>query len=76
MRPNGDLALCGVVAGTLDRYRREPGGHWKRIGTIATGCRYGVVLLDDGRLAYADRRAIRVVPKDALVTGGAGAGGS
>jgi Glucose / Sorbosone dehydrogenase len=59
--PNGDLALCGAVSGTLDRYRHEPGGHWKRVGTIATGCRYGVVLLDDGRLAYADKDTIRVV---------------
>jgi glucose/arabinose dehydrogenase len=59
--PNGDLALCGVVSGTLDRYRREPEGRWKRVGTIGTKCRYGVVLLTDGRLAYADSRAIRVV---------------
>ncbi len=74
--PNGDLALCGVVSGTLDRYRHQPDGHWKRIGTIATGCRYGVALLTDGRLAYADRHAIRVVPRDALVTDGAGSHGS
>lgn len=69
--PNGDLALCGVVSGTLDRYRHEPGGHWKRIGTIAPRCRYGVALLTDGRLAYADTRAIRVVPRNALVRGSA-----
>ncbi len=73
--PNGDLALCGVVSGTLDRYQHQPDGHWKRIGTIATRCRYGVVLLTDGRLAYADDRAIRVVPKDALEPGGAGSNG-
>ena len=59
--PNGDLALCGIVSGTLDRYRREPEGGWKRVRTIATGCRYGVALLDDGRLAYADDRSIWVV---------------
>jgi hypothetical protein len=67
--PNGDLALCGVVSGTLDRYRRESKGHWKRIGTIAPRCRYGVVLLQDGRLAYADERAIRVVPRNVLDAG-------
>ncbi len=68
--PNGDLALCGIVSGTLDRYRHEPDGRWKRISTIATGCRYGVALLDDGRLAYSDDRSIWVVPKSALVGDG------
>jgi hypothetical protein len=70
--PNGDLALCGVISGTLDRYRHQPDGHWKRIGMIAPRCRYGVALLTDGRLAYADRNAIRVVPKSALTAAGTG----
>jgi glucose/arabinose dehydrogenase len=74
--PNGDLALCGVVSGTLERYRQQPDGHWRRIGTIATRCRYGVVLLTDGRLAYADRNAIRVVPKSALSAGEADPAGA
>jgi glucose/arabinose dehydrogenase len=74
--PNGDLAMCGVVSGTLDRYRHESDGHWKRVGMIATGCRYGVALLTDGRLAYADDRAIRVVPKSVLVPGSADSNGS
>ena len=69
--PNGDLALCGVVSGTLDRYRHQSDGQWKRIGTIATRCRYGVALLTDGRLAYAEDDAIRVVSKDVLEAGGA-----
>lgn len=64
--PNGDLALCGVVSGRLDRYRHQPNGHWKRIGTIAPRCRYGVALLTDGRLAYADRNTIRIVPKSVV----------
>lgn len=74
--PNGDLALCGVVSGTLDRYRYESGGHWKRIGTIATGCRYGAVLINGGRLAYAERQAIRVVSREALLTAGTSSNGS
>lgn len=74
--PDGDLALCGVVSGTLDRYRREPQGHWKRTGTIGPDCRYGVVLLTDGRLAYAGERTIREVPKDALDTAGTGSSDS
>lgn len=74
--PNGDLALCGVVSGTLDRYRRESEGRWKRLGTIAPRCRYGVVLLQDGRLAYADERAIRVVPRSVLDSGDAQSSGS
>jgi hypothetical protein len=67
--PDGDLALCGVVSGRLDRYRHQPDGHWKRVGTIATRCRYGVALLTDGRLAHADRNAIRIVRKSALAAG-------
>lgn len=59
--PDGDLALCGFLTGTLDRYRREPSGRWQRVATIATRCRFGVVLLADGQLAYAEDRTIRVV---------------
>lgn len=59
--PGGDLALCGVVSGTLDRYRRASGGSWTRVGTIAADCRYGVVRLTDGRLAYAGSHTIRSV---------------
>jgi glucose/arabinose dehydrogenase len=57
----GDLALCGVVSGTLDRYRRTSDGSWTRVGTIAADCRYGVVRLTDGRLAYAGAHTIRSV---------------
>jgi hypothetical protein len=56
--PDGDLALCGVVSGTLDRYRRAAAGAWRRVGTIAADCRYGVVRLTDGRLAYAGAHTI------------------
>jgi len=59
--PDGDLALCGVVSGTLDRWHRDAGGTWRRVATIARDCRYGVVRLTDGRLAYAGASAIRSV---------------
>ncbi len=47
--PDGDLALCGVVSGTLDRWHRDADGAWRRVATLARGCRYGVVRLTDGR---------------------------
>jgi hypothetical protein len=56
-----DLAVCGYVSGTLDRYRRA-GGRWTFAGTIARGCRYGVVLLPRGRLAFSTGTEIRTVP--------------
>lgn len=54
------LALCGVVSGTLDRYALE-GGRWRRSGTLARGCRYGVVALADGRLAFSTDDGVRTV---------------
>ncbi len=41
-----ELALCGVVSGRLERFRRSGAdGPWRSAGTIAGGCRYGVVRL-------------------------------
>lgn len=55
-----ELALCGVVSATLDRYVLA-GGRWRRTGTIARGCRYGVVRLADGRLAFSADDGVRMV---------------
>jgi len=57
---NSELAVCGFVSGTLDRYRLSA-GRWRRAGTIARGCRYGVVALPGGRLAFSTGTAIRTV---------------
>jgi len=57
---SSELAVCGFVSGTLDRYRLEH-GRWRRAGTIARGCRYGVVLLPGGRLAFSTGTQIRTV---------------
>jgi hypothetical protein len=54
------LALCGVVSGTLDRYRRR-GTTWHYDQTLARGCRYGVARLADGRLAFGAEDDVRVV---------------
>ena len=55
-----ELAVCGFVSQTLDRYRRED-GRWRKTDTIARGCRYGVTRLRDGRLAFSTGRDIRTV---------------
>lgn len=55
-----ELAVCGFVSQTLDRYRLEQ-GRWRFAGTIARGCRYGVVRLDRGRLAFSTGRDVRTV---------------
>ena len=57
---NTELAVCGFVSGTLDRYRWRD-GRWRSAGTIARGCRYGVARLRDGRLAFSTGREIRTV---------------
>ncbi|MCA1656937.1 MAG: PQQ-dependent sugar dehydrogenase, partial [Actinobacteria bacterium] len=55
-----ELAVCGFTSGTLDRYRMQR-GRWRFAGAIARGCRYGVVRLPHGRLAFSTGRDIRVV---------------
>ena len=55
-----ELAVCGFVSGTLDRYRRTDDS-WRFAGSIARGCRYGVVLLPRGRLAFSTGTEIRTV---------------
>ena len=57
---SAELAVCGFVSGTLDRYRLRQGA-WRLAGTIARGCRYGVVRLPGARLAFSTGRDIRVV---------------
>lgn len=59
--PGGDLALCGVVSGRLERWRRGADGRWQRVATLAAACSYGVVRLSDGRLAFAGADAVRSV---------------
>jgi hypothetical protein len=56
-----ELAVCGFVSGMLDRYRRATSGRWRFAGTIARGCRYGVVLLPRERLAFSTGSEIRTV---------------
>ncbi|MGI8728478.1 MAG: PQQ-dependent sugar dehydrogenase [Solirubrobacteraceae bacterium] len=55
------LALCGVVSGKLERFRRDAGGRWKPAGTIARDCRYGVLKTSDGRLAVSGSDGVRFV---------------
>ena len=55
-----ELAICGFVSETLDRYRLAQ-GRWRFAETIARGCRYGVVGLPRARLAFSDGRTIRTV---------------
>ncbi len=55
-----ELAVCGFVSRALQRYRLR-GGRWRPAGTIARGCRYGVVGLPDGRLAFSTGRDVRTV---------------
>lgn len=54
-----ELAVCGFVSETLDRYRLHQ-RRWRFAGTIARGCRYGVVAVSRG-LAFSTGRDIRVV---------------
>lgn len=53
------LALCGVVSGKLERFRRDDGGRWTSTGTISRDCRYGVVATSDGRLAVSGSDGVR-----------------
>lgn len=55
------LALCGVVSGRLERFRRDSTGRWKAAGTISRDCLYGVLLTTDGRLAISGRGGVRFV---------------
>jgi hypothetical protein len=57
-----ELALCGVVSGTLDRYELDD-GRWHYDRTIARGCRYGVARLSDGRLAFSTDAGVRTVAR-------------
>ncbi len=57
---NTELAVCGYVSQTLDRYRLQA-GRWRLAGTIARGCRLGVAVLPGGRLAFSTGTAIRTV---------------
>jgi hypothetical protein len=55
------LVLCGFASGRLQLYRIGDDGRARTSGTITRRCSVGVVLLADGRLAYATERAIRVI---------------
>lgn len=55
------LALCGVVSGTLDSYRLDARERWRYERTLAQGCRYGVVRLPGGRLAFSAGDGVRTV---------------
>jgi glucose/arabinose dehydrogenase len=56
-----DIAVCGVVSGRLDRFRRTSSGRWERTGVLDRDCRYGVVRLRDGRVIVSAQRGLRVV---------------
>lgn len=56
-----DVAVCGVASGTLERYRRAPGGAWSRAGRIAGGCRFGVARLSNGALVVSTDAGLRRV---------------
>ena len=55
------LVLCGFISERLHLYRIGDDGRARAAGILTRGCRIGVVLLADGRLAYANERAIRVI---------------
>lgn len=58
------LAVCGVVAGRLDRYDYETDtAIWRRGGVLDDDCRYGVTQLTDGRLAVSGARGIHVIDR-------------
>lgn len=61
--PSGDLLLCGFVSRRLDRVLIAPGRRPRLADDpLATDCSLGVEPLADGRIAYATRRAILVLP--------------
>lgn len=64
--PGGDLVLCGYGTGVLQRYTIGEGGRPEPSGLpLAGDCALGVIVLADGRLAYATEREIRVLPPPA-----------
>lgn len=64
--PDGDLVLCGLGTGVLQRYAIGAGGRLAPVGLpLAGDCALGVIVLADGRLAYATEREIRVLPAPA-----------
>lgn len=59
---DGSLAVCRYLDGDLDQLDPSTGGV---VATIATGCRYAVAALPDGRLVYgADERVVVLRPAD------------
>jgi glucose/arabinose dehydrogenase len=56
---DGDLLVCGFVSGDLLRYRVRD-DRAEAAGRLAGDCRLGVVVLADGRVAYATADSIRV----------------
>lgn len=57
-----ELVLCGYGTRVLQRYRIGPDGMAAPVGRpLATDCSLGVVVLSDGRLAYADAGLIRAI---------------
>jgi hypothetical protein len=59
--PDGAVVVCGVVSGTLERFRRDADGTWRPAGRLPGPCRYGVVRLDDGTLVASDDDGLREV---------------
>jgi hypothetical protein len=57
----GEVAVCGVVSGTLERFRRGAGGAWRAAGRFPGPCRYGVVRLTDGTLVVSGDDGLREV---------------
>lgn len=62
-----ELAVCGVVSGTLDRFRRNAEGRWEPVGVLDDDCRYGVERLADGTLAVSGTDGVHLT---ALPEGG------
>ena len=58
---DGGLAVCSFLERTLRTYRVVDDVAMPDAVPLATDCSIGVITLDDGRLAYADERTIRVV---------------
>ncbi len=58
-----ELALCGVVSGKLERFRRDDAGRWRPVGTISRDCLYGVLETSDGRLAVSGSDGVRFITK-------------
>lgn len=55
-----EVALCGVVSGRLERFRADARERWRSAGDLGA-CRYGVAVLEDGRVAVSDDEGIRIV---------------